>query len=66
MTSPTFTFFIASTKVVMSSWDKRNSRSILRYLTLKFHMILKSKGWVPTVVFDGGKISLMLESSIFG
>ncbi len=64
MTSSTFTFFIASTNVVMFSWDKRNSRSILRYLTLKLHMIPESKGGVPVVVFGGRKTSLTLESSI--
>ncbi len=50
----------------MSSWDKKNSRSILRYLTLKFRMIPESKGWVPAVVFGGRKTSLTLESSISG
>jgi len=65
-TLPTFTFFIALAKVVTSSWDKRNSKSILRYLTLKFRMIPESKGWVPAIVFGGRKTSLMLESSISG
>ncbi len=49
----------------MSSWDKRNSRNILQYLTLNFCMIPESKGWVPVVMFGVRKTSLTLESSIF-
>ncbi len=48
----------------MSSWDERNSRSILWYLALKFRMILESNGWVFAVMFGGRKTSLTLESSI--
>jgi len=68
--SPTFTFFIALAKVITSSWDKRNSRSILGYLTLKFRMILESKSWVPAVVFgegnkfDVGKLHFWMTRSI--